>query len=62
MRYFHIIKGVVALAVATVSFAASAQRYTSGVVDKTIAIVGNEVIMLSQLEDEVQMMSAYGMM
>ena len=62
MRYFHIIKGVVALAVATVSFAASAQRYTNGVVDKTIAIVGNEVIMLSQLEDEVQMMTAYGMM
>lgn len=62
MRYFHIIKGVAALAFATISFAASAQRYSDGTVDKTIAIVGNEVIMLSQLEDEVQMLTAYGMM
>ena len=60
MRYF--IKGVAAFLFATISLAASAQRYSDGIIDKTIAIVGNEVIMLSQLEDEVQMMSAYGMM
>ena len=60
MRYF--IKGVAAFVFATISLAASAQRYSDGIIDKTIAIVGNEVIMLSQLEDEVQMMSAYGMM
>ena len=46
----------------TVSFVASAQRYSDGIIDKTVAIVGNEVIMLSQLEEEVQMMAAYGMM
>lgn len=38
----------------------SAQRYTDGLIDKTIAIVGNEFILLSQLESEVQMMMAQG--
>ena len=41
---------------------ASAQKYTGGLIDKTVAIVGNEVIMLSDLEEEVAMMRAYGMM
>ena len=41
---------------------ASAQKYQGGLVDKTVAVVGNEMIMLSQLEEEVQMMKAYGML
>ena len=41
---------------------ASAQKYSGGLIDKTVAVVGNEVIMLSDLEDEVAMMKAYGMM
>ena len=41
---------------------ASAQKYPDGIIDKTIAVVGNEMIMISQLEEEVQMMRAYGMM
>ena len=41
---------------------ASAQKYPDGIVDKTVAVVGNEMIMISQLEEEVQMMRAYGMM
>ena len=49
---------VVTLLLATVS--ASAQKYNS-VIDKSIAVVGNEMIMLSQLEEEVQMMRASGM-
>ena len=36
----------------------SAQKYSGGLIDKTVAIVGNEVIMLSDLEDEVAMMKA----
>ena len=44
------------------SFAASAQKYPDGIIDKTVAVVGNEMIMISQLEEEVQMMRAYGMM
>ena len=37
-----------------------AQRYGEGLIDKTIATVGNEFILLSQLESEVQMMMAQG--
>ena len=58
----HIFKGVAVMALAVISFAASAQKYSNGIIDKTIAVVGNEVIMISQLEEEVQMMKAYGMM
>jgi len=50
------------LACALISAAASAQKYQDGLIDKTIAVVGNEVITLSQLEEEVQMMNAYGML
>ena len=38
-----------------------AQTYQGGLIDKTIALVGNEVITISQLESEVQMMMAQGM-
>jgi len=44
------------------ALSASAQKYTDGIVDKTIAVIGNEVITISQLEEEVKMMRAYGMM
>ena len=47
---------------AAAALTASAQKYSGGLIDKTVAIVGNEVIMLSDLEDEVAMMRAYGMM
>ena len=56
----HILKGVAALLFAVVAADASAQKY-QGVVDKTIAVVGNEVIMISDLESEMQMMQSYGM-
>lgn len=52
----------VSAAFVAMSLAASAQKYPDGIIDKTIAVVGNEVIMISQLEEEVQMMRAYGMM
>ena len=58
----RIFKGVAVVSLAVLSFAASAQKYPNGIIDKTIAVVGNEVIMISQLEEEVQMMKAYGMM
>ncbi len=38
----------------------SAQRYQGGLIDKTIVLIGNDMIMLSDLENEVQMMSARG--
>lgn len=33
---------------------ASAQKYNNGLIDKTIAVVGNELIMLSELEEEMK--------
>lgn len=56
------LKALAVVAFAAIPMAASAQKYQNGIIDKTIAVVGNEVIMLSQLEEEVQMMTAYGMM
>lgn len=44
-----------------VSWTAFAQKYDNGLIDKTVAVVGNEMVMISQLEEEVQMMKAYGM-
>ena len=38
----------------------SAQKYKGGLVDKTVAVVGNEVILVSDLESEVQQMQAQG--
>ena len=46
---------------AVLPLAASAQKYAGGVIDKTVAVVGNEVIMISDIEEEVQMMRAQGM-
>ena len=45
---------------AVITVNAAAQKY-QGVVDKTIAVVGNEMIMISDLEGEMQMMQSYGM-
>ena len=43
------------------SVAVSAQKYQNGLVDKTVAVIGNEVIMLSDVEEEVknQYMAGY---
>jgi len=58
----HILKGVAVLLFAAASVTASAQKYQGGIVDKTIAVVGNEVIMISDVESEIQMMRYnYGM-
>lgn len=37
------------------------QTYPDGVIDKTVAVVGNEMISISQIEQEVQIMRAQGM-
>lgn len=42
-------------------FGAVAQKYQGGLIDKTIAVVGNEVVTISDLEQEVQTMRASGM-
>ena len=58
MKYLRFVTAVVLMGM---SVLVSAQRYQNGVIDKTIAVVGNEMIMISQLEQEVQMMRASGM-
>ena len=58
----HILKGVAVFLFAAASISASAQKYQGGIVDKTVAVVGNEVIMISDIESEIQMMQYnYGM-
>ncbi len=49
MRFFTVVVGIFAI-----SAAASAQKYQNGLVDKTVAVIGNEVIMLSDLEEEMK--------
>ena len=44
----------------SVSFAASAQKYADGLIDKSVAVVGNEMISISQIEVQVQMMRVAG--
>ena len=55
----HIFRGVAALLFAVVAVNASAQKYYGGVIDKTVAVVGNEVILISDIESEMQMMQSY---
>ena len=58
----HILKGVAVFLFAAASISASAQKYQGGIVDKTVAVIGNEVIMISDIESEIQMMQYnYGM-
>ena len=52
---------VIVLAAALLSCGVlSAQKYQGGLVDKTIAVVGNETIMISDIESQVQQMTAQG--
>ncbi|MBR3075958.1 MAG: peptidylprolyl isomerase [Bacteroidales bacterium] len=53
------IKTAAVLLLLVLPAAASAQKY-KGVVDKSVAVVGNELITLSEIEQEVQMMNARG--
>ena len=51
----HIMKAVAALLLLSLNVSLHAQKYGDGLIDKTVAVVGNEMISLSQLEQEVQM-------
>lgn len=46
------------LVICTDSFA---QKYQDGLIDKTVALIGNDMVMLSELESEVQMLRARGL-
>ena len=62
MNILCIKRFAIAVAGLAIAVSASAQKYSGGLIDKTVAVVGNEMIMLSDLEEEVQMMRAYGTM
>ena len=57
MKYLS--KTMMALALLAVSVTAGAQKY-NGVIDKSVAVVGGELITLSEIEQEVQMLNARG--
>lgn len=42
------------------SFGLRAQVYGDGLIDKAVAVVGNDMILLSDIEDEIKMMQASG--
>ena len=56
----RILTSAVAVFLLTVPLALNAQRYENGLADKTIVLIGNEAIFLSQLESEIQVMAAEG--
>ena len=62
MKNLQVKRLVIAVAFALSAIAVSAQKYSDGLIDKTVAVVGNEMIMISDIEEEVAMMKAYGMM
>ena len=59
MKINHKMMLVAIVAFVMTAVVASAQKYQDGVIDKTIAVIGNEVITISGLEEEVQMMRTY---
>ena len=55
MKNLRIMRSVAAaVAFMAVSAVASAQKYSDGIIDKTVAVIGNEVIMISDIEEEIQ--------
>ncbi|MBO5407662.1 MAG: peptidylprolyl isomerase [Bacteroidales bacterium] len=56
----RILSGVIVAVLMVMPVTLSAQRYENGLADKTIALIGNEAIFLSQLEAEIQVMAAQG--
>lgn len=55
-----VLKTVASAVLGGISCLSFGQKYPDGVIDKTIAVVGNEVIMISHLEQEIQMLRAQG--
>ena len=62
MKLNHKMMLVAAVSFVLAAVESSAQKYNNGLIDKTIAVIGNEVVTISQMEEEAQMMRAYGMM
>ena len=48
------------VAMLVMALTASAQKYPAGLIDKTVAVIGNEMITISSLEQEIQYMRSQG--
>jgi len=57
----NLLKLIAVPAIVAIAFSAQAQTYPKGLIDKTVAVVGNEMITISNIEQEIQMMKAQGM-
>lgn len=62
IKAVNAMKAAAVVALTGLSLQMSAQKYDNGLIDKSIAVVGNEMISLSQLEENVQMTRLRGMM
>ncbi len=51
---------VCSMMLSVASLSMHAQVYEDGLIDKSVAVVGNDMILLSDIEDEVRMMQASG--
>ena len=58
MKINHKMLLVAALAFVIASFETSAQKY-QGIIDKTVAVVGNEMVSLAQLEEDLHISKHY---
>ncbi|MGM9737602.1 MAG: peptidylprolyl isomerase [Candidatus Cryptobacteroides sp.] len=56
----NILRSLLAIAL-VLPVSASAQKYQGGLIDKTVAVIGNEMISLAQLEGEIMSMRLQGM-
>ena len=56
----NIIRNIVIAALVLIKLPLSAQNYHAGLIDKTIAVVGNEMVTISMLEQEIRIMRANG--
>ena len=56
----NIIRNIVIAALVLIKLPLSAQNYPAGLIDKTIAVVGNEMVTISRLEQEIRIMRANG--
>ena len=54
------INAILIFALMAISANSYSQKYNNGLVDKTVAIIGNDMIQLSTIEAEVQMMMVQG--
>ena len=56
----YVLRSILTIALLSICLTLSAQKYHGGVIDKTIAVIGNEMISISTLEEEIQMARAQG--